>query len=116
MRQNETVEQSVQRIMRNSLKEQDYEYDKWRKEIPFMQFPSDWKIKIIPPFGGAVIRFAVEKTKDEWISVYLDCYGELGCMNQPYWEVYPAKDGDVERFYLNETDELLKAIQESLEV
>lgn len=44
-----------------------YMYDKimesrkWTQEIPFLQFQSDWEVKIIPPFAGAVIRFLIKK-------------------------------------------------------
>lgn len=33
---------------------------KWIKEIPFIQFPADWKVQIIPPFTGIVVRFRVQ--------------------------------------------------------
>jgi len=89
------------------------EVDKWINEIPFIKFPSDWEIKVIPPFAGAVIRFMVKKG-DAYVSVYLDCYDFLGCCGQPYWEVYPYNN-DVYRCALNETDKLLQAIQESID-
>lgn len=90
------------------------EWDKWRKEIPELSFPSDWKIKIVPPFAGAVVRFTVEKN-DHWVSVYLDCYDVLGSMNKPYWEIYPSEDGDTSRFDMNDTEGLLKEIAVALE-
>jgi hypothetical protein len=89
------------------------ESQKWTKEIPYIKFPDDWKIKITPPFSGAVIRFQVKKD-DFWVSVYLDCYDRLGYMEQPYWEIYPHNE-DAFRCYMNETDELLRAIEESFE-
>lgn len=90
------------------------ESDKWVKEIPHLSFPTDWQVKIIPGFAGAVIRFCVSKG-DKSISVYLDCYGILGSVSRPYWEIYPYKDTeDIARFYMEETEELLKAINESL--
>ena len=91
-----------------------YEYDrqmessKWQKEIPFIQFPSDWQVKITPPFAGAVVRFRIKKGDAE-ISIYLDCYDKLGCYGSPYWEVYPHDD-DVYRCDMNATNELLEAI------
>lgn len=88
------------------------EHEKWREEIPFIKFPSDWEIKIAPPSVGAVIRFQVRKG-NAWVSVYLDCYGHLGAVSHPYWEVYPY-DGDCFRCYMNNTDELLKAIAKSI--
>jgi hypothetical protein len=88
--------------------ERDYEYEKWTKEIPALNFNKSWDVKIIPPFGGAIIRFIIEKG-DKKISVYLECYNELGVMNKPYWEAYDFND-DPRRFLMNETTELLNYI------
>lgn len=95
-----------------------YEYDqkmesrKWSEEIPFINFPNDWKIKIIPPFAGAVVRFRIEKNNAA-VSVYLDCYDHLGCYGEPYWEIYPYNE-DTFRCDMKDTDSLLKAIEETL--
>lgn len=88
------------------------EYDKWVKEIPFIKFDNDWEVKVIPPFATAVARFQVQKGK-AFVSVYLDCYDNLGIFGKPYWEVYPH-EGDVYRCEMNNTEELLKAIRESI--
>lgn len=56
-----------------------FEWDKWRKEIPYIKFDPDCKVQVIPPFGRAVIRFVVSDGENT-ISVYLDCYDELGSM------------------------------------
>ena len=88
------------------------ETGKWRNEIPFIKFPSDWEIQITPPFSGATVRFRVKKG-DAHVSVYLDCYDRLGSCGQPYWEVYPY-EGDVFRCLMDETDLLLTAIERSL--
>ena len=91
------------------------EWDKWIEEIPYIQFPLGWKIKIIPPYVGAVIRFLVSLPgKKGNISVYLDCYSILGCVDKPYWEVYPYKD-DTIRVGLNEIEELLAYINVALD-
>jgi len=88
------------------------ESEKWRKEIPFIKFKEGWEVKITPNFAGSVIRFLV-KYKEKEVSVYLDCYDNLGCEGQPYWEIYPYSN-DTFRCYINETDKLLVAINESL--
>lgn len=90
--------------------------EEWRKickDIPSLHFKPEWEVKIIPPFGGAVARFTVHCNKKH-VSVYLDWHGRLGCMNGPYYELYPF-DGDVKRYYLNETEELIKDIDSVLE-
>ena len=90
------------------------EYGKWAKEVPSFQFPVDWIITIIPPFGGATVRFKVTREDTEnSISVYLDCQDRLGCVGEPYWEIYPCK-GDTERFLMNDTKQLLEGIDLAL--
>lgn len=90
-----------------------FEWNKWCKEIPRLNFHSDWNVKIIPPFRGAIIRFNCEKNGN-YADVYLDCYDELGCFGSPYWEIYPYDD-DVYRCCMNNTEELIKRIDEILE-
>jgi hypothetical protein len=88
---------------------------KWREEIaiiPFIQFPSDWSIQVIPPFGDAVVRFRVRLPSGKEKSIYLDKRNSLGYWDdpdQPYWEVYPHR-GDVGRCSMNEIDLLLEMI------
>lgn len=90
------------------------EWGKYCKEIPVIKFPPHWKVRIVPPFMGAMIRFNVstDNTKEE-ISVYLDCHDILGCFGEPYWEVYPFND-DVGRTAMANTDELIKMVEMSL--
>ena len=97
--------------------EQVFEWDKWRQEIPYMDFHSDWLVRAIPPFHTGVIRYNIKHKEipDSHVSIYLDCYDRAGCMGmQPYWELYPH-DGDCFRCLMNETDDLIKAIHESFE-
>lgn len=98
------------------------EEEKWleaRKLIPFIQFPADWSIKIIPPFCGATARFWARRntTPDkECVSIYLDMNDSLGCMGFPYWEVYPGDStGDTQRAAMEETDALLALINTGLD-
>lgn len=96
--------------------ESGYEFRKWAGVIPALQFLPEWKIKVIPPFGGAIARFIVVSEFGN-ISVYLDAYDELGCMDhKPYWEIYPGADGqDPDRFWMNETEELIAGIKKALD-
>jgi hypothetical protein len=93
-----------------------FEWRKWQNEIPFIQWPSDWEVKAIPPFAGAVIRYFIRHSKDysAHVSVYLDCYDQLGCVGQPYWEIHPNTSDDCDRFLMAETKELLQGISDSL--
>jgi len=43
-------------------------------------------------------------------SIYLDSHDRLGCVGEPYWEVYPC-DGDTGRCLKAEIAELLKLIE-----
>ena len=85
---------------------------KWVKEIPYIKFPTDWDVKIIPNFGGSVVRFIVKK-EDLTVSVYLDCYENLGYYGEPYWEIYPYYD-DVFRCPMKDVESLIKAIKETI--
>ena len=85
------------------------EWRRWCEEIPELQFPSTWNVRIIPPFGGAIVRFII----NDKISVYLDCYDALGIMGKPYWEIYPHCD-DTWRCPMNNTDDLIAHIDEAL--
>lgn len=98
--------------------EKSWEYLKWVEEIPDLDVPPGWTIRPIPPFGGAVVRFLVRRSdtsEGHRVSVYLDCYGELGATYEPYWEIYPGTEqGDTYRVYLNETDDLISSIRVGL--
>lgn len=90
--------------------EAEEEWQKWVNEIPALEFSSEWQVKIIPPFGGAMVRFQVIKG-DTSVSIYLDVYDNLGCFGSPYWELYPYAD-DTWRCPMNDTIDLLIAIEE----
>lgn len=89
------------------------EHKKWIEEIPGLIFSEDWEVQIIPPFAGAVIRFRIKCGK-AWVSVYLDCYDNLGICGEPYWEIYPYFD-DIFRCSMKDTERLLSAINDSIE-
>jgi hypothetical protein len=91
--------------------------ENWRTiagEMPYLRFPRDWEVAVVPPFGGAVARFWVRKGAAQ-VSVYADYYERLGCWSEPHWEIYPSAEDDNERFSIaTESDEMLKAITKSL--
>lgn len=108
------------RFLRHLLNEyigRAYEYDRWAKEIPPLKFEPYMLVTVIPPWGGAVIRFIVSH-KDyphAKVSVYLDCYDMLGAVGEPYWEAYPYLGGDAERITLTESWKLVGVIARLLE-
>jgi hypothetical protein len=85
----------------------------WYQKIPHVPFKPSWDVRAAPPFGGALIRYRVSYKGCE-VSIYLDVNDSLGSVGQPYWEIYPGSDGDVERFLLDETDDLAKGIAASI--
>lgn len=85
---------------------------KWVEKIPYIIFPSDWQVQIIPPFAGAVVRFKIKKGNAS-ISIYLDCYSNLGYHGSPYWEIYPY-DEVIFRCDIEDTESLLGAINYSI--
>lgn len=99
--------------------------ENWRdivSQVPYIAFPYSWKVAIVPPFAGAVARFLIrreainekgEKTFAS-VSVYLDWHSQLGSVQEPYYELYPAKNGDTDRFLLNDTDAMIEAIEAAL--
>ena len=92
-------------------------WEKHYKEIPYLKFKSEWDVKIIPPMLGALIRFAV-RYKGKELSIYLDVDGRLGCVDQPYWEIYPDLNGEPCRVMLGEDiigkiDNILNDVEES---
>jgi len=95
------------------LIEREREYDRWYKEIPYIRFPAAWEVQVTPPYHGAVVRFVVWSKRGKRVSVYLDCYDNLGFRGSPYWEIYPAADGDAERFAMADTAGLIDGIKRS---
>lgn len=91
----------------------------WKGEIariPWLHFRGDWQVRIIPPFGDAVIRFQVILPSGALKSIYMDSRHSLGMWGdlstcEPYWEVYPYQ-GDVGRCALDDTIMLMEMIQD----
>lgn len=94
--------------------EQTQEYRKWLTELPAFNFDNEWNVKIIPPFGGAIIRFHIEHN-GKCVSVYFDAYSELGYMFDendeqiPYFEYYDGTD--IYRYCLDESKQMMADIR-----
>lgn len=87
-------------------------YRKHGDTAGLIEFPEGWKIKIIPPFAGAMGRFRVyNNDESKSVSVYLDCYDSLGSVGEPYWEIYPTIEDDCARFLMGDEDLLVKEIK-----
>ena len=114
-----TPEEEVEKKLERYRVEED---QKWRAEInriPFLTFRSDWQVRVIPPFGDAVVRFQVLLPSGTLKSIYMDSRCSLGIWGngvnpEPYWEVYPYR-GDVGRCHLADTLMLMEMIQDETE-
>lgn len=97
--------------------EQALDYRRWMEELPFMEIPSGFKIKVVPPWHGAVIRFWIQKVgavdNQDCVSVYFDSRNVLGSMSQPYWEAYPIDD-DCQRYFVGEEEKMMSDIIKEL--
>lgn len=96
--------------------ERAFEWLTWFQKIPYIPFPSGWEVMPAPPFSGAITRFRVRKqgTEVPYVSVYLDCYDLLGFVGKPYWELYPAKNGDTERYLMDDVKGLVEGLTNAL--
>lgn len=87
---------------------------KWHeiaKKMPFMKVPEGYEIAIVPPFSAADARFWVKRPDGRVISVYADFYDSLGCVGEPYWEVYPCHDDENGRCSIDDVETLWKMIK-----
>lgn len=90
------------------------EYRKWGGRLPAFNFDKEWDVHIVPPFGGAIIRFCI-KHNDKQVSVYFDGYSELGYMVDendepiPYFEYYDGTD--CHRYYMHESEKMMDDIR-----
>lgn len=96
--------------------EQSEKWNEWAEKIPVLKFPSTFLVQVIPPFGGAMIRFNIKDVDNPKanVSVYLDVFNQLGTMSGPYWEIYPDVNGDTFRYMMDDTKELINGIVDSL--
>lgn len=111
-----------ERVKASYMYNEVFESDRIMPIIPAISFPSNWKIKMLPPYMGATLRFtAIDEDMNE-ISVYLDCFNILGSFGkninepEPYWEAYAYKrDSETFRCGINETDVLIEAMKAEFE-
>lgn len=90
-----------------------FETRKWAMDMPVLRFPSQWRVQIIPPFGGALARFVVYGKGNAQVSVYFDAYEMLGCYGEPHWEAYPIGDNN-ERWAMKDWRKMFRAIDREL--
>lgn len=83
-------------------------------DFPYIQFPFEWKIKLVPAHSGATFRFFVKLPNGCIKSVYFDKDGTLGA-DTDYWEVYqiypPDDDRRPARCRKKDIEKLLKFIE-----
>lgn len=111
-----TPDEEVEKKLERYRVEQDQDWKGEIVRIPWLHFRGDWQVRIIPPFGDAVIRFQVILPSGTLKSIYMDSRCSLGIWGngvnpEPYWEVYPYR-GDVGRCHLADTLMLMEMIQD----
>lgn len=109
---------SADYILTRSSIEAAEEWRSWGKKLPWLKFKPEWEVLIIPPFLGALTRFAIRNDTGKQVSVYFDGYAKLGLMYEgetpiPYFEAYPI-DGNTRRYLLSETDQMMTDIEQEL--
>lgn len=74
------------------------------------------EVKVIFPFGGAAARVVFKDVKGPGsVSTYLDVDDQLGFMEgRPYFEIYPNKRGECERFSAGDQEAMYAAVVDSL--
>jgi len=92
--------------------------ERWREimdSIPALSFPADAKVKIIPPFSGAVARFTVERG-NAFVSIFADFHDVLTTAGEPVRSMYSRgqTDGD-EVFPIGDGEALSAALAASLD-
>ena len=97
-----------QAISRSKL-EREENRDKHAKDMPFISIREGYQIQIIPPFGGAMLRFRIlHNASNKEYSIYYDVNNSLGIEDEPYYEVYPISyiddDGESHQDTLREFD------------
>lgn len=100
----------VEATVRRHTVEHEEKWREWIDRIPEIPMPQGWRVKVIPPYAGALARFVVINSSGQDKSVYLDVYERLGCWDGPYWEVYPV-DNDVARCDMDDVSELIRLIE-----
>ena len=92
----------------------------WAGVMPALHFDSDWEVKILPPFAGALARFVVRKGEKR-VSVYFDAHARLGAMYdesgspEPYFEAYNFElFQEPERYLFDQVDMMMNSIREYL--
>jgi hypothetical protein len=78
--------------------------------IPAIQFPPSWKVSVMPPRHGAIVRFRVSNGRRE-VDVAADFFSRLCDKTEPYWQVTPGKDDWFDLYPLDDTDDLIAGIK-----
>ena len=79
------------RLTRSQI-ENTEEWGKFYDTMPFIELPSGYSFRVIPPFNGALMRFKVLTPSSKEYSIYFDAYDRLGVYGEPYYELYPYNE------------------------
>lgn len=90
--------------------EDDEKWRDWVFRVPEIPMPTGWRVRVTPPYAGALVRFGVTNLSGQHKSVYLDVWNRLGYMGEPYWEVYPVNN-EPARCTMEDVAELVRLIE-----
>lgn len=71
--------------------EHDEHWSDFYNHMPFIYLRFGYQFRVMPPFGGALMRFAISYEGTSF-SIYFDPFERLGLYGSPYYEVYPLND------------------------
>ena len=74
--------------------EREEEWEKYYKDMPYIELEKGFKIRAMPPTSGAMLRFSILAPSGNDYSVYYDVFDRLALYGKPYYEVYPYVDSD----------------------
>lgn len=90
----------------------------WAGKIPYITFPSNWEICVMPFFAGCVIRYMVRDKNDhsKKATFFLDCQNALYdyskrelVFDEPFW----TTNLNSEKYKLNDVEKMLEIIDKS---
>ena len=111
------MENEVNKLLILSKAEQIHDFRGWTNKLPAFHFDKEWDVKIVPPFAGAIIRFAIDYN-GKHVSVYFDGYSALWFEYDnhgdpiPYFEYYDGEN--TYRYGLDKADKMMNDIRSFL--
>ena len=84
--------------------------------VPYLNLPNDCEMMFTPTYL-AQARFMIRRKANPSVvaSVYLDIFDNLGCIGEPYWEVWSERINETWRYVMKDVDALMVKVVEILD-